>query len=167
MAVVATSFRVGGVAWSSRISIACNCSPLHIGERGVGMERRRQPCHRILFSALCLALRELEGQGWLDDWLDAFIHGPAPFLITSTFPWAGDVRFYPRPMLNSLFRRLQRPSQHSRGKLLKKTAYTPESIFRRILAGQPLDGEWVEENILPGDCGSPLPERNRYRKTWT
>lgn len=136
-------------------------SPLHVGERGVGMEETAATVPSdTLFSALCWGLLELEGPGWLDDWLDAFARRPAPLLITSTFPWAGGVRFYPRPMLKIPFSGVyQRPAQHSHGKLLKKITHTSEAIFQRILLGQPLDDERVEENILPGGLWITTAER--------
>lgn len=136
-------------------------SPLHIGERGAGMEETAATVPSdTLFSALCLALLELEGRGWLYDWLDAFTRHPAPFLITSTFPWAGEVRFYPRPMLKFPLSGGPRwPAQHPQGKLFKKITHVSEGIFQRTLAGQSLEEEREEDNFLPGGLWITAAER--------
>lgn len=140
-------------------------SPLHLGERGIGMEEAGKTVPSdTLFSALCWAVREVEGSGWLEELLAAFLRGPAPFLISSTFPWGGDVRFYPRPMLPL-------PSQPPEGapdegstaaaKRLKRVAFVSEGLFRRWLAGETLSAEVEDDNFLPGGLWTTAAERER------
>ena len=79
----------------------------HFGQRGVGMEGTQVFCHAdTLFSALCLTLRELEREGSaaLTRLLERFPRQgqPAdspPFRLTSAFPYAGDVLFFPKPLV--------------------------------------------------------------------
>jgi CRISPR-associated protein Csm4 len=130
-------------------------SPLHLGERGIGMEEAGETVPSdTLFSALCWGLREAEGTGWLEELLDSFRRGPAPFLLTSTFPWAGGVRFLPRPMLpppdpGDGAGAAEPPAAPSR-KRLKGVAFISEGIFRRWLAGESLVGQMAEANFLSG-----------------
>ncbi len=104
-------------------------APLHIGERGVGQEvtRAHVPAD-TLFSAICSTWRELYG---LDDLegalLPAFRGERAPFLLTSAFPFAGDVRFFPRPLV-----RLPIEDQ----KALRRVQFVSEAVFAAILRGE-------------------------------
>lgn len=75
-------------------------APLHIGERGVGLEESRTFASAdTLFSAVCMMWRELYGVAELETLLRAFQTDAPPFLLTSAFPFAGTVRFFPRPLL--------------------------------------------------------------------
>lgn len=129
-------------------------SPLHLGERGTGMEGSGETIPSdTLFSALCWALREVEGDGWLQEWLGAFQHGPAPLLLTSAFPWVGDVRFYPRPMLRLPETLISLPwgdPSLSAGKRLKKIAYVSEVLFRQWMAGSKSGDAATGARLLPG-----------------
>ena len=74
--------------------------PVHLAERGIGIEETADLAHSdTLFSALCWALRLGWGDNELGRLLDAFRHGEPPFLLSSGFPFAGTVRFLPRPLL--------------------------------------------------------------------
>src|SRR6516162_2389568 len=77
-------------------------SPLHVGRRGVGLEATRSHVPAdTLFSALCVAWRELYGaEDLCGRLLDRFTAGQGPFFLTSAFPLAAGVRFYPRPLLH-------------------------------------------------------------------
>jgi len=147
-------------------------SPLHVGERGVGMAGTATSVPSdTLFSALCNALLELEGIGWLQDWLDAFLTRPAPFLITSTFPWAGDVLFYPRPMVRIDRGAGAEQDSSEDGKWLKKVTRVSAGGFGRILAGDDLSGEMDEKvNRLAGDLWITAEERgalpSRLDQVW-
>jgi CRISPR-associated protein Csm4 len=70
--------------------------------------------------------------------------GPPPFLLTSAFPFAGVVRFYPRPRLRVI-------DVGQRGKALKRVQFISEELFRRAVAGRPFN-EWSPGN-QGGDNG--------------
>ncbi len=133
-------------------------SPFHIGERGVGLEEASVMLHSdTLFSALCLTLREL-GED-----LDAFLgrlprmymsegkpsqvlpgEKPPPLRLSSAFPYAGDVYFFPRPMLR--LRGFDEIGDPKLGKKLKKVQFVSRPIFEGMLAGQPVAGYLVEDD---------------------
>ena len=113
-----------------------------LGRRGVGQEVTG--CHvpsDTLFAALMAAWLE---QGWrAEDWMAGFptsngqggqSGGIPPFLLTSAFPFAGDVRFYPRPLVHL------NVGEH--GKEVRQVRFVSEGLFRRILAGESLM-DWV------------------------
>ncbi len=84
-----------GVAYHLRFR-----SPLHIGERGLGEESVRDyvPAD-TLFGALCVMWAQLYGEPSLSDLLERYqTRGREPFFLTSAFPRAGDMRFYPKPL---------------------------------------------------------------------
>lgn len=133
-------------------------SPFHIGERGVGIEETSVMLHSdTLFSALCLILREL-GED-LDALLGCFPRllvqenspprcwpgqEPPPFRLSSAFPYAGDVHFFPRPMLRP--RGLDEISDPKLGKTLKKIRFVSQSIFEALLAGRSVTDYLVEDD---------------------
>jgi CRISPR-associated protein Csm4 len=122
-------------------------SPFHIGERGVGLEETSAVLHAdTLFSALCLTLREL-GED-LDALLTRFPRvrmpadgtpetvpgeGELPFRLTSAFPFAGPVYFFPRPMLRPVGLDDADPVL---GKTLKKISFVSQDIFGALVAGR-------------------------------
>lgn len=135
-------------------------SPLHLGEGGYGMEAAGEAVHSdTLFSALCSSLRLVEGQGWLEDLLAAFNGGPAPFLLSSAFPWAGELRFYPRPMVRPARAGSETEGgDPEAGKRLKRVGYVSEGLFRSMLVGGPTAGP-EEGDILPGGLWLSAAER--------
>ena len=76
-------------------------APLHIGERGIGQEETREfiPAD-TLFSAICSIWRLLYGVDSLSNNLLARYQdaGREPFFLTSAFPFASALRFYPKPL---------------------------------------------------------------------
>lgn len=129
-------------------------SPFHIGERGVGLEETSAVLHAdTLFSALCLTLREL-GED-LDALMARFPRvrmpadsppeilpgaGALPFRLSSAFPFAGPVHFFPRPMLRAIGLDDADPSL---GKALKKISFISQDIFEALVAGRS-----VADNLL-------------------
>lgn len=115
--------------------------PMHFGERGVGVETANEACRAdTLFGAICFAVLELEGTARLEAMLGSFKAGEPPFLISSAFPRAADVRLVPRPRLNR--RRAtadddaSSPTDGPARKVLKKVRYVSWGVAARNLAGE-------------------------------
>lgn len=111
-------------------------SPIHLGERGVGQEEVRDyvPAD-TLFSALCIMQSLLYGTDALSQLLERYLtKGREPFFLTSAFPFAGDIRFYPKPL---------RPpdSAPDYAKRWKNIRWVSERVFQAYLNGEtiPLD----------------------------
>lgn len=107
-------------------------SAFHFGDRGLGVEGTAESFRSdSLFSALCYTCREAWGQGEVEDLLffcrDA---SGAPFTVSSCFPYAGDVLFFPRAML-----RLPLPEDGPDRKLGKKVRYLSQTLFLQQLRG--------------------------------
>lgn len=121
--------------------------PLHVGQF-IGVEREAAldwvPSD-TLFGALVSAWAAL-GQD-VGRLLDGFRAGRPPFLLTSAFPRAGAVRFYPRPWLPF------RPSNlfEQQRKRTKRLKWVSEGVFRRMVAGESLAGEGEDDNFIQGE----------------
>lgn len=112
---------------------------LHIGTRGVTLEEAGVSIPSdTLFSAL-LHSWMLAG-GDIEEFVAAFkTPSNAPFLLTSAFPFAGDVRFYPMPKdLTRLFLEGTLKDEE-RGKSLKHIQYFSEALLQIALKGKKLD----------------------------
>jgi CRISPR-associated protein Csm4 len=121
---------------------------LHIGERGVGLEvtRTHVPAD-TLFSAICSIWREAYGEdALLRDVLDWFGEddGSEPFLLTSAFPVAGSVRFFPKPLI----RLGNLTIGDDQEKAFKRVRFVSERIFTDIVTGQDLT--FAQNNCING-----------------
>ncbi len=108
----------------------------HLGERGIGLEETAEVVHAdTLHAALCVAWAHLFGG---EAMARALLRDRPALLVSSAFPFAGPVRFYPRPLLPlarqghgaDLFRRLKEVRFVSGGvlaRLLADRAY-PERL---------------------------------------
>jgi CRISPR-associated protein Csm4 len=80
--------------------------PLHFGERGTGLEETASTLHSdSLFAAIVAAWRILDGPQAIQERLQGFPtpENPTsepPFVLSSTFPYVGDVLFLPRPLVS-------------------------------------------------------------------
>jgi CRISPR-associated protein Csm4 len=72
---------------------------------------------------------------------------PPPFVITSAFPFAGEVRFFPSP---SRWPIEDRTVQEVKPKTLKKVAFISEELFRSVLAGESLASLYSKAFPLQG-----------------
>ncbi|MCS6815834.1 MAG: type III-A CRISPR-associated RAMP protein Csm4 [Blastocatellia bacterium] len=112
-------------------------SPFRIGERGVGLEvtRMHVPAD-TLFAALCSTWRELYGIDALRrdvlDWFTEGEPGAEPFFLTSAFPYAGDVRFFPKPLGRLPHVRLAEGDE----KAFKRVHFVSERIFTAVVRGE-------------------------------
>lgn len=112
---------------------------LRIGTRGANQEATGLVLPSdTLFAALvdCHRRRGMDVGSWLAPFLGA--SPEPPFLLTSAFPYAGEVRFYPPPA--ELRRFLSADALKGRGKQLKRVKFISEGLLLRALAGQKLDG---------------------------
>lgn len=133
-------------------------SPFHFGERGVGLEETSVFLHSdTLFSAICMALREINVHE-LDRFLAAFPRYQSgkllgdkdifPLRISSAFPFSGKVYLFPRPLL-----RLQGISSNipTIGKTLKRIIFLSKSLYEDVLAGLPLESKVMKNGELRAD----------------
>lgn len=115
----------------------------HLGERGIGLEETSLILHSdTLYSALCTVWRMLYREealtrellppdGGSENW-------QPPFLLSSAFPFAGSVRFYPKPFLPRPVEEGQEADEAQRRQRakLKDVEFVSETIFVSLLSGE-------------------------------
>jgi CRISPR-associated protein Csm4 len=123
-------------------------SGLHVGDRGMTLEESSVVVSSgTLFSALVAVARRM-GQDPADI-VDPFLAGEPPFLLTSAFPVAGEVRFFPLPI--PLTRWFPPDVLRARHKDLKRIQFISEEVLRLLLANTPMT-PWLfpkDENHQP------------------
>lgn len=113
-------------------------SYFHFGEQGLGQEETRAFWSSdSLFAALVARLVLLQGAQAVDEWIKPFLDGSPPFLLTSLFPFAGEVRFFPVPLAAQLPDGRPLP-EGVQPKALKKVQFVSESLYRQLLTGKSL-----------------------------
>lgn len=148
-------------------------SGLHIGRHGIGQERSADTfASDSLFSAVVSVLAERLSAEEFAAFIEPFQSGNPPFVLSSAFPYAGSVRFYPVPHAVIGKDPGKTEAKQLRTKDLKKIRFVSEVIFRQLLKGKSLadvydhdaiyDGQFLvsktEQNKLPGQV------RNRKMK---
>lgn len=116
---------------------------LHVGTRGVNLEESSVSLPSdTLFAALVDAYRRKGGVP--DHFMTPFprdtASGDPPFLLTSAFPSAGAVRFFPLPV--PLQRIFKAETLKNRRKEIQRIRYASEKLWRRMLDGEKLD-DWL------------------------
>lgn len=118
-------------------------SAFHFGRHGLGQEATMVTLPSdSLFAALVSCLARLEGAPAVERFMQPFLSGTPPFVLSSTFPRAGDVHFYPAP------------TKHVAGKTrvsqkdVKRVAFISEGLFRRLLAGEALADLFAGVQVL-------------------
>lgn len=143
--------------------------PMHFGERGVGVETASVVFHAdSLFSAICHAVLEAEGEARLVEMLGEFKGEPAnpPFLISSVYPAIGDVRLLPRPMVGApRSPEAPRPTDDTARKQGKKVRYYSWDLFGRAVRGEAVNPPAHENAQVAagqsGDVWISVAERDR------
>ena len=106
----------------------------HFGQHGLGQEKTSLTMPSdSLFAALVARLVALEGKQAVERFTAPFCSGDPPFVLSSTFPFAGQVRFFPPPVRSG-----QGGSSATSAKQLKKVKFVSEDLFRQLLAGAAL-----------------------------
>lgn len=121
-------------------------SPLHVGDQGIGSEvTHAYVPSDTLFSAVAVTWGTLPGLTLaLDELLDE--HKP-PLLLTSAFPYAGDVLLLPKPALPFTPEAKDRES----GKQYRRVHWVSHSLFAQLLAEPTqhnLNGLWQAGKTL-------------------
>jgi CRISPR-associated protein Csm4 len=112
-------------------------SPLHVGERGVGLEAAHTHVPAdTLFSAICSVWRDVYGVAdLLGDVLDWFDETDSePFFLTSALPFAGPVRFFPKPLARLPHLTLGQDGE----KTFKRVRFVSQAVFEALVTGQAL-----------------------------
>ncbi len=131
---------------------------LRVGTRGVNLEEAGLPLPSdTLFAALVDALRRAGGD--VDVFLNAYAQDP-PFLLSSAFPYAGQVRFFPMPAdPTRLFSPAFLAGNGGGGapvslKAIKRIGFLSQRLLERALNGQRLDAF-----LFPaGETDEPRPD---------
>lgn len=139
-------------------------APLHVGERGVGLETTRTHVPAdTLFSAVCSAWRLLYGEDQLGrdllDWYGTF--SEEPLYLTSAFPFAGPVRFFPRP----LGRLPHVTVSEDDAKAFKRLRFVSAQIFEAVIRGERLS--FTRNHCINGEVAWVSAEEKRQLSDWT
>lgn len=116
----------------------------HFGQHGIGQESSATSMHSdSLFSALVSVLAQQEGSGAVEEWMRPFLNGAPPFVLTSTFPYAGELLFFPAPLILLS----QEMPAGLPVKSVKKVRYFSEGAYRKVLSGS-TPAEWLEDGTF-------------------
>jgi CRISPR-associated protein Csm4 len=138
-------------------------SPLHIGERGVGLEETRTHVPAdTLFGAICSVWRLLYGKKDLEEELLPRFQEPAgaePFFLTSAFPYAGTIRLFPKPLVRSLNLKVNEEDD----KVFRRIRYVSESVFASLARGESL--RFDREHCISGGAAW-ITEDEKEQLSW-
>lgn len=133
---------------------------LHVGRGSLGLEGSLpyMPSD-TLFSALVTTWAQMVTEAEIATWLAPFTQGQPPFLLTSAFPYAGDVRLYPAPAFPAP---LSLAARRGAGKRFKRLSHVSEGILAGWLAGGSLESEL--QQTLPD--GKPVANFVQGGRAW-
>ena len=125
-------------------------SSFHFGQHGLGQEKTLITFPSdSLFAALLARLAETENRQTVEDFMSPFLDGKPPFVLCSTFPFAGGVRFFPVPAC-ALRSTDREEDDKVKAKDLKKVLFISEGIFRSLLKGDSLAKHYQISLMLQG-----------------
>jgi CRISPR-associated protein Csm4 len=107
-----------------------------------------------LFSAICQMWTTFYDTESLTTFLKGYTEDSTvlPFMLTSTFPFAKDVYFFPKPLM------LSTPSKKS-----KRVRFVSQSLFQNIVSGNP--PEFNENQLVNGEEVWMTPEEREQLET--
>ena len=119
----------------------------HFGQHGLGQEQTMAAMPSdSLFAALVARMARTHGAAAVDQFCQPFVDGKPPFVLSSTFPFAGDVRFLPAPLIG----RTDADEVGVHAKKLKKIKYVSQGLFRSLLSGASLAKLYDPRHSLQG-----------------
>ena len=142
-------------------------SGFHFGRHGLGQEETLTTMPSdSLFAALVNRLAVSSGGAAVDDFVKPFAENDPPFALSSTFPFAGSVLFFPVP-----FAAVGETAKEDDAKKYKRVQYISEILFRQLIEGKKLadvyeDAHKLGETVLldASEIGA-LPSAVREGKT--
>jgi len=106
----------------------------HFGRHGLGQEETASTMPSdSLFAALLHRIAVSQGAPAVEEFLHGFQTGDPPLALSSTFPFAGEVRFYPVPLLAA-----SQTAAEANAKEYKRVQFVSEGLFKRLLKGEKL-----------------------------
>jgi CRISPR-associated protein Csm4 len=121
----------------------CPKAPIHIGERGIGMEETSLVIHSdSLFGAISCAWSTLYGNDELEALIGGFLKGEAPFVISSGFPFISNLLLFPKPIaaLAEIVGGNVAGNGPGDEKKIKRAEFVSKDVFEWILRGKRPDG---------------------------
>ncbi len=113
-------------------------SHFNFSEKGLGQENTRAFWSSdSIFSALIARLAILQNAAAVESWVSPFLAADPPLLLTSLFPFAGKVLFFPLPLAAALPDGKLLPAD-IRPKDLKRVQFVSESLYRQLISGKSL-----------------------------
>ncbi len=122
-------------------------SSFHFGRQG--MDQEVSGVHLpsdSLFAALTARLAALDGPQAVENWSQPFMTPTPPFVLSSAFPRAGQVRFFPAPLRTAPAKKPE--EQRAPYKHLKKVRFVSEPVFLSLVRGASLADLYDERNCL-------------------
>ncbi len=115
-------------------------SPLHLGRRGIELKKTEVSIPAdTLFSAICQTWRTFFGEESLvQDFLEGYKNAE-PFLLTSAFPFAGSLQFFPKPL-----RQIEVSDDNRKGS--KRVCFVSEKRFNQIVGGEQI--KFNQEDLI-------------------
>jgi CRISPR-associated protein Csm4 len=118
----------------------------HFGRHGLGQEETAiAMASDSLFAALVNRLAIGSGVQAVETFITPFLQGSPPFALSSTFPFAGDIRFFPVPLAA-----MYATSTESEAKDYKRVQFVSEGLFRELLNGKTMPAVFASAQKLMG-----------------
>jgi len=120
-------------------------SGIRVGTHGVNLEETQAMVPSdTLFAAMLDTWRRTGGDP--EEFAAPFVEHPPrpPFLLTSAFPFVGQVRFFPMPV--DLTRLFSGKMLSERGKQVKRIRFLSQALLEKALQGERLDAMLFPEN---------------------
>lgn len=109
-------------------------SSFHFGQHGLGQEQTLTTMPSdSLFAALVNRLAVSAGGAAVDAFVQPFTERKPPFALSSTFPFAGSVLFFPVP-----FEAVGATAKEEDAKEFKRVQFVSEKLFRQLIDGKNL-----------------------------
>ena len=146
-------YTVYRLTFKTQLHLGRASGPVQEGSLGLEKTETYIPAD-TLFSAICQTWTTFYDPESLTTFLKGYTEDSTvlPFMLTSTFPFAKDVYFFPKPLM------LSTPSKKS-----KRVRFVSQSLFQNIVSGTP--PEFNENQLVNGEEVWMTPEEREQLET--